>query len=69
MRKKLLTTPEGKATGLTPEVSAAPVVDVKACECKLHVGIAKGEKAISEGRVFTHEEAKIRMSGWLDSAP
>jgi predicted transcriptional regulator len=29
-------------------------------------GIAKGEKAIQEGRTLTHDEAKTRMSRWLD---
>ena len=29
-------------------------------------GIAKGEKAIQEGRVLNHSEAKRRMSRWLD---
>lgn len=28
-------------------------------------GIAKGEQAISEGRVVSHEMAKVRMSRWL----
>lgn len=28
-------------------------------------GIAKGEKAILEGRTLTHQEAKERMSKWL----
>ena len=29
-------------------------------------GIAKGEKAIREGRVVKHAEAKKRMSRWLE---
>jgi prevent-host-death family protein len=29
-------------------------------------GIAKGEKAIFEGRVVSHKEAKTRMTRWLD---
>jgi hypothetical protein len=28
-------------------------------------GIARGEKAILEGRLVTHQEAKRRMSRWL----
>lgn len=28
-------------------------------------GIARGERAIEEGRVVTHAEAKKRMSRWL----
>lgn len=50
---------------------AAYLVDVKTYErmesrIQLLEGIAKGEKAISEGRVVSHEEAEIRMSRWLD---
>ncbi|MGM0506052.1 MAG: type II toxin-antitoxin system Phd/YefM family antitoxin [Bacteroidota bacterium] len=29
-------------------------------------GIARGEKAILEGRIVSHEDAKKRMSRWLD---
>lgn len=32
---------------------------------KLLEGIARGERAIDEGRVVTHAEAKARMSRWL----
>lgn len=28
-------------------------------------GIARGEKALAEGRTLTHEEAKERMARWL----
>lgn len=28
-------------------------------------GIARGERAIEEGRIVTHAEAKKRMSRWL----
>ena len=28
-------------------------------------GIARGEKAIREGNVFTHEEAKKKLARWL----
>ena len=28
-------------------------------------GIARGEKAIEEGRLLTHKQAKQRMSRWL----
>ncbi|MFT4176421.1 MAG: type II toxin-antitoxin system Phd/YefM family antitoxin [Luteolibacter sp.] len=50
---------------------AAYLVDVQSYETmearlKLLEGIAKGEKAIFEGRVATHEEARKRMSRWLD---
>ncbi|MCH7227876.1 type II toxin-antitoxin system Phd/YefM family antitoxin [Haloferula sp. A504] len=50
---------------------AAYLVDVESYEAMqarigLLEGIAKGEKAIEEGRVLTHAEAKKRMSRWLD---
>jgi prevent-host-death family protein len=50
---------------------AAYLVDVTTYEqmeskIALLEGIAKGEKAIFEGRVVTHEKAKTRMSRWLD---
>lgn len=28
-------------------------------------GIARGERAVDDGRTLTHEEAKARMSRWL----
>lgn len=50
---------------------AAYLVDVESYEgmearLRLLEGIAKGEKAIQEGRVVIHVEAKQRMSRWLD---
>ena len=29
-------------------------------------GIARGEQDVAEGRVFSHEGAKRRLSRWLD---
>jgi len=29
-------------------------------------GVAKGEKAIQEGRVVEHDEARDRMKRWLE---
>ena len=50
---------------------AAYLVDVESFESmekRLHLleGIAKGEKAIQEGRVIGNTEAKQRLSRWLD---
>ena len=50
---------------------AAYLLDVESYETMktrigLLEGIAKGEKAIEEGRVVSHAEAKKRMSRWLD---
>ena len=49
---------------------AAYLVDVETYELQLQrlqimEGIARGEKAIQEGRTLTQDEAKKRLSGWL----
>ena len=49
---------------------SAYLVDVDSFESlkgrvKILEGIARGERAIEEGRVVSHEEAKSRMSRWL----
>ncbi|MGA9573623.1 MAG: type II toxin-antitoxin system prevent-host-death family antitoxin [Lysobacterales bacterium] len=49
---------------------SAYLVDVDSYESlkgrvKLLEGIARGERAIEDGRVVSHEEAKSRMSRWL----
>ncbi len=49
---------------------SAYLVDVDSFEAlqgriKLLEGIARGERAIEEGRTLSHEEAEARMSRWL----
>ena len=49
---------------------SAYLVDVDSFESlkrriKLLEGIARGERAIEDGRTLSHEEAKSRMSRWL----
>ena len=49
---------------------SAYLVDVESFEnlkrrIKLLEGIARGERAIEDGRTLSHEEAKSRMSRWL----
>ena len=49
---------------------SAYLVDVESFESlkgrvKLLEGIARGERAIEDGRTVSHEEAKSRMSRWL----
>ena len=49
---------------------SAYLVDVESFEylqsrIKLLEGIARGERAIKEGRTVSHEEAKSKMSRWL----
>lgn len=50
---------------------AAYLVDVQTFESmesrlSLLEGIAKGEKAILEGRIVSHKEAKNRLARWLE---
>ena len=50
---------------------SAYLVDVDSFESlkgrvKLLEGIARGERAIEEGRTVSHEEAKSRMARWLE---
>jgi prevent-host-death family protein len=61
-REPILITQHGKP--------AAYLVDVEAYEAlerriALLEGIARGERAIDEGRVVSHAEAKKRMARWL----
>ena len=49
---------------------SAYLVDVASFEylqgrIKLLEGIARGERALEDGRILSHEEAKSRMSRWL----
>ncbi|CAN5431669.1 type II toxin-antitoxin system Phd/YefM family antitoxin [soil metagenome] len=49
---------------------SAYLVDVETFELQqrrmeILEGIARGERALAEGRTLTHEEAKDRMSKWL----
>ena len=49
---------------------SAYLVDVESFESlkgrvKLLEGIARGERAIEDGRTVSHEEAKSRMSRWM----
>lgn len=61
-RKPILITQHG--------LPSAYLVDVESYEklqsrMRLLEGIARGEKAIEEGRTLTHREAEARMSRWL----
>ena len=49
---------------------SAYLVDVESFEImqqrmKLLEGIARGERAVEEGRTLTHEQAKERLGRWL----
>jgi len=49
---------------------SAYLVDVESFDrlqtrMKILEGIARGERAVEEGRTLTHDEAKAKMSRWL----
>lgn len=51
--------------------SAAVLLDIESYQGLLRrleilEGIARGERALSEGRVASHDEAKARLDRWLD---
>ncbi len=53
--------------------SAAVLLDVESYQellrrLEILEGIARGERAFSEGRVVSHEEAKKRLGRWLEPA-
>jgi prevent-host-death family protein len=80
MRTELVTTLKRKATELLDELRrdrkpilitehglpSAYLVDVETYErMTLLEGIARGERAIEEGRTLTHAQARQRMARWL----
>lgn len=61
-RRPILITEHGKP--------AAYLVDIQSFESlqdRIHIleGIARGERAVQEGRILTHDQAKKRMKKWL----
>jgi prevent-host-death family protein len=61
-REPILITQHGKPAAYLVDVEA-----YKALERRIALleGIARGERAIDEGRVVSHAEAKQRMARWL----
>jgi len=51
-----------------PTAYLVDVVTFEALQSRLRLleGIARGEKAIQEGRTVTHEQAKARLKRWLE---
>lgn len=62
MRTELVTQ-HGKPAAYLMGVEA---FDTLARRVTILEGIARGERAIEEGRVVTHAEAKKRMARWLN---
>ena len=81
MRTELVTTLKRQATEILNQlekdrepilitqhgVPSAYLVDVETLQRRMTLleAIARGEKAIEEGRSLTHKKAKQRMSRWL----
>jgi len=61
-QETVLITQHGKPAAYLVDVSLYEVMQSK---LTLLEGIARGEKAIFEGRTVSHEEAKNKMSRWL----
>ncbi len=61
-KEAVLITEYGKPSAYLVDVDSYEVLLRKV---KLLEGIARGEKAILEERVVTHEEAQKRMNRWL----
>lgn len=61
-QETVLITQHGKPAAYLVDVNLYEVMQSK---LTLLEGIARGEKAITEGRTVSHEEAKNKMSRWL----
>ncbi len=61
-KEPVMITEHGKPSAYLVDVDSFEILLRKV---KLLEGIARGEKAILEGRVVTHEEAQKRMGRWL----
>ena len=61
-KEPVLITEHGKPSAYLVDVDHFEQIEKK---LKLLEGLARGEKAILENRLVSHEEAKKRMAGWL----
>ena len=61
-REPILITQHGLPTAYLVDVESYELLQQR---MKLLEGIARGEKAIEEGRTVTHAQAKQRLSRWL----
>lgn len=62
-REPVLITQHGRPAAYLLDVSTFEAMNDRIA---LLENIARGERAIEEGRVATHEEAKQRMKRWLE---
>jgi predicted transcriptional regulator len=56
---------EAKTVPESKQDEVASFIFEEVQRAKLLAGIEEGERAIAEGRVVSHEEAKHRMAKWL----
>lgn len=61
-REPILITQHGLPSAYLVDVESYDLLQQR---MKLLEGIARGEKAIEEGRTLTHAQAKQRLSRWL----
>jgi prevent-host-death family protein len=61
-REPILITEHGRPSAYLVDVES---YDMLLKRMKLLEGIARGEKAVEDGRTLTHAQAKHRMARWL----
>jgi prevent-host-death family protein len=61
-REPILITQHGQPSAYLVDVESYELIQRR---MKLLEGIARGEKAIEEGRTLSHAQAKQRLSRWL----
>ena len=61
-RAPILITEHGRPAAYLVDVES---FDAQQTRVQILEGIARGEKAVQEGRILTHEQAKKRMKRWL----
>ena len=61
-RAPILITEHGRPAAYLVDVES---FDTQQSRIQILEGIARGEKAVQDGRILTHEQAKKRMKRWL----
>jgi len=61
-RSPILITEHGKPAAYLVDVES---FEVQQARIKILEGIARGERAIQDGRILSHEQARKRMKRWL----
>ena len=61
-RSPILITEHGRPAAYLVDVET---FDMQQNRIRILEGIARGERAVQEGRILTHDQAKKRMKRWL----